>query len=82
VGHAGAILCDEATAHLVQEIVRVEGVGPVPVAGESTPVTAYTVLGRRVQRRAFAYREARALTRFIGRRRELATLHALFAQAR
>jgi predicted ATPase/DNA-binding winged helix-turn-helix (wHTH) protein/class 3 adenylate cyclase len=78
----GAILCDEATVHLLQEIVRVERVGPMRVAGESTPVTAYTVLGRRVQRRALAYRETRALTPFVGRRHELATLHALFAQAR
>jgi predicted ATPase/class 3 adenylate cyclase len=78
----GAILCGDATAHLVQEIVRIEGVGPVPVAGEFTPVTAYSVLGRRVQRRALAYREMRALTPFVGRRRELATLHALLAQAR
>jgi len=78
----GAILCDEATAHLVQEIVRVERMGPIPMAGESTPVTAYTVLGRRVQRRTLAYRETRALMPFVGRRRELATLHALLAQAR
>jgi predicted ATPase/class 3 adenylate cyclase/DNA-binding winged helix-turn-helix (wHTH) protein len=78
----GAILCGDATAHLVQEIVPIEGVGSVPVAGESTPVTAYTVLGRRVQRRALAYREMRALTPFVGRRRELAALHALLAHAR
>jgi predicted ATPase/class 3 adenylate cyclase len=78
----GSVICGDATAHLVHEIVRIEGVGPVPVAGESIPVTAYTVLGRRVQRRALAYREMRALTPFVGRRRELATLHALLAQAR
>jgi class 3 adenylate cyclase/DNA-binding winged helix-turn-helix (wHTH) protein len=78
----GSVICGDATSHLVQEIVRIEGVGPVPVAGQSTPVSAYTVLVRRVQHRTLAYRETRALTPFVGRRRELATLHALLAQAR
>jgi predicted ATPase/class 3 adenylate cyclase/DNA-binding winged helix-turn-helix (wHTH) protein len=77
----GAILCGDTTARLVQGMVWVEALGPALVAGESTPVTAYTILGRRVQDRPIIHREARALTPFVGRWRELGTLHAMLARA-
>ncbi|MGH8066726.1 MAG: AAA family ATPase [Candidatus Entotheonellia bacterium] len=74
----GAILCGETTAHLVQEVVRVEAWGPPPGAGASAPI-AYTLLGRRAQRRPISHRETRVLTPLVGRRRELATLRDLCA---
>ena len=74
------ILCSEATARLVQEVVRVAVASPVPVAGQATPMPAYTVLWRRVRRRPLGPRERRVWTPFVGRARELQTLQALLAQ--
>jgi hypothetical protein len=76
----GTILCSEATACLVQGVVRLEKVGLLPVAVKPIPVTAYTVLGHRSRRRPLAHGERRVWTPFIGRRRELKTLHMLLAQ--
>jgi hypothetical protein len=76
----GTILCSAATAHLGQGMVRVAAVAPVLVAGEPTPVAAYTVLGPHRWRRPFRARERRVWTPFVGRRRELVTLRALLAQ--
>jgi ATP-dependent Clp protease ATP-binding subunit ClpA len=68
-------------AHLVQGVVRLAGVEPVPTARAATPDASYLVLGRHTQRRPLIPREARILTPFIGRARELANLHALLSQA-
>src|SRR5262249_22977721 len=76
-----AILCGATTAHLVQAVVRVEALEPMPGAGASAS-GVYTIRGRRTPPRPLSYHEARVLTPFVGRQRELATLHALLAQAR
>jgi predicted ATPase/DNA-binding winged helix-turn-helix (wHTH) protein/class 3 adenylate cyclase len=73
------ILCSEATARLVQEVVRVAGASLVPVVGQVAPMPAYTVLRRRVRRRPLGPRERRVWTPFVGRARELQTLQALLA---
>jgi class 3 adenylate cyclase/DNA-binding winged helix-turn-helix (wHTH) protein/tetratricopeptide (TPR) repeat protein len=75
----GAILCSDATAHLVQEAVPIEAVTSVPMAGKPTPVAAYMVVGphRRHPFRTLARRE---LAPFVGRHHELATLRALLAR--
>jgi DNA-binding winged helix-turn-helix (wHTH) protein/class 3 adenylate cyclase len=76
----GMILCSAATAHLVQGIVRIAAVAPVPIPGEPAPVAAYTVL-RAYQRRApLNQRDRRAWSPFVGRRRELMTLRSLLTQ--
>ena len=74
------ILCSEATARLVREVVRVAVASPVPVAGQATPMPAYTVLWHRGRRRPLGPRERRVWTPFVGRARELQTLQALLAQ--
>ncbi len=76
----GTILVSDPTARLVREVVDVEAVGPMPVGGQPTPVMAYQVLGIRPPRTPVAEHEERTLSRFVGRDRELATLHALLAQ--
>jgi class 3 adenylate cyclase len=76
---AGTILCSDVTAHLVQGMVRVAAVAPVPMAGEPTPVAASTVLGPH-RRRPFPALARRAWAPFVGRHYELATLRALLAQ--
>ncbi|MGH8068267.1 MAG: AAA family ATPase [Candidatus Entotheonellia bacterium] len=77
----GSILVSDAMAHLVQGVVRLAKVEPVPMLGAPTPDPGYLVLGRHTQRRPLIPRETRILTPFIGRARELATLHALLSQA-
>ena len=68
----GTILCSAATAQLVREAVRIEAVAPVPIAGEPTPVAAYTVLGP-YQRRPFRTLARRGWAPFVGRHHELET---------
>ena len=75
----GTILCSDTTAHLVQEAVRIEAVAPVPIAGEPTPVAAYTVLGPH-RRRPFRALARRVWAPFVGRHHELATLRALLTR--
>jgi DNA-binding winged helix-turn-helix (wHTH) protein/tetratricopeptide (TPR) repeat protein len=76
---AGTIRCSRATACLVSQVVQVAAVEPAPMAGASPLDTAYTILGRRAPGRLLGLQGARVLTPFIGRTRELATLHSLVA---
>ena len=77
----GTILISAATYRLVQAEVRVEACGTVDGDAGSTPVPVYTVQGI-VQRRAGVPGwRARPMSRFVGRRRELAFLHKCLAQA-
>jgi hypothetical protein len=76
----GTILCGATTVPLVQAVVQVEAVRPASGAGAFAP-GAYTVLGRRTPQQSFRASEARVVTPFVGRQRELDTLHALLAQA-
>ncbi len=76
----GTIQCSRATARLVSQVVQVAMVEPVPMAGASPLDAVYTILGRRAPGRLLGLQRARVLTPFIGRTRELATLHDLVAQ--
>jgi DNA-binding winged helix-turn-helix (wHTH) protein/class 3 adenylate cyclase/tetratricopeptide (TPR) repeat protein len=76
----GTILCSEATARRVHGVVRVVAAGPVPGAPPALPVPAYRVLGRRAWRSRTGPRPRRVWTPLVGRTRELAILHALWAQ--
>ena len=76
----GQILCSDATAHLVQETVRLEAVGPVHIAGQASPVAAYAVLGSSARRAPGIQHWERSLSPFVGREREMATLHALLTR--
>jgi len=77
----GQILCSDTTARLVQETVCLEAVEPVHLPGQPAPVTTYAVLRNRDRRTPGGERWGRVLSPFVGRERELATLHALLAQA-
>ena len=76
----GQILCSDATARLVQRTVRLAAVEPVALPGQPTPVTTYAVLRHRGRRAPGWERWGRVLSPFVGREREIATLHALLAQ--
>lgn len=77
----GAILVSEATRRLVAGHVELERLGLIPVKGRPEPVEAHRVLGRSARRSPLEMAAARRLTRFVGRQRELATLHDLLAEA-
>jgi predicted ATPase len=74
------ILCSDATARLVQRTVRLDAVAPVQLPGQPMPVTTYAVLRHRGRRAPGWDRWGQVLSPFVGREREMATLHALLAQ--
>jgi predicted ATPase/class 3 adenylate cyclase len=76
----GTILCSDATARLIQGTVRLEALGSLQVPGQPVPVETYTVLGRSSQRSPVERYRGRVLSPFVGREREMTTLHALLAQ--
>jgi tetratricopeptide (TPR) repeat protein len=75
----GSILCSEATARLVQRLVRLEALPPGAVNGSATRGRIYQVLGQRLRRVPAVLHTVQAGTPFVGRVRELATLHAIWA---
>jgi class 3 adenylate cyclase/predicted ATPase len=76
----GTILCSTSTARLVQNVVDVEAVQPVLLAGQSAPIEVYKVLRRQIRQTSGASRRIRPLRRFVGRRQELATLRQRLQQ--
>ena len=70
-----------ATVRLVEGLVRVKAMGPVPIKGLAAPVEVFELLGASGMRRRLQAATARGLTRFVGRQTELAALHAALAQA-
>ncbi|MBI4640701.1 MAG: AAA family ATPase [Candidatus Tectomicrobia bacterium] len=76
----GTILISEATARLIRGYMRLESRGFVEVRGKSEPVMVYKVLGSGPQRSPMERLEGLALSRFVGRERELAILQDLFRQ--
>jgi class 3 adenylate cyclase/DNA-binding winged helix-turn-helix (wHTH) protein/predicted ATPase len=77
----GTILCSDTTACLIQGTVRLEAQGPLQVPGQAAPIETYTVLGRSYRRAFMERHRGRVLSPFVGREREMATLHALLAEA-
>ena len=78
----GTILLTTATLRLVEGLVQVQPLGPMPVKGLTEPVEAYELLGASALRRRLQVATARGLTRFVGRQHELDTLSQALEQAR
>jgi predicted ATPase len=76
---SGTILCSEATARLVQRVVCLEALPLEAVDGQTARGRIYQVLGQRRRRVPGMPRPALAGTPFVGRARELTTLHAIWA---
>src|SRR2546425_10294229 len=70
-----------ATLRLVEGLVQVTALGPVPVKGMVEPVEVFELVGASALRRRFQATAARGLTRFVGRQTELASLTDALAQA-
>jgi class 3 adenylate cyclase/DNA-binding winged helix-turn-helix (wHTH) protein/tetratricopeptide (TPR) repeat protein len=76
----GTILCSGATARLIQGTVRLEVLEPLQVPEQPALIETYTVIGRSFRRSPVEWHSGRVLSPFVGREREMATLHALLAQ--
>jgi class 3 adenylate cyclase/tetratricopeptide (TPR) repeat protein len=71
-----------ATLRLVEGLVQVTALGPVPVKGLAEPVEVFALVGASQLRRRLQAAAARGLTPFVGRQDELEALHQALAQAR
>ncbi len=76
----GTIVISDATARMVTGYVRLEELGRVSVPGTTEPVAAFRVTGVGPRRSPIEGLGARPLSQFVGREREMSTLHDLLAQ--
>ncbi len=70
----GTIRLTAATLRLVEGLVQVQALGPIPVRGMTEPVEVFELVGASALRRRLQAAAARGLTRFVGREAELAAL--------
>ena len=77
----GSILLTAATLRLVEGLVQVAALGPVPVKGLVEPVEVFELTGASRVRRRLQAAAARGLTRFVGRDQELVVMQQALAQA-
>ncbi|MEE8301421.1 MAG: AAA family ATPase, partial [Candidatus Tectomicrobia bacterium] len=75
------ILIGASTARLVPDATHLEPMGPISVKGKPDPVAVHKVVGLEARRPLLGARPLRVLNRFVGRGRELQSLHTLQAQA-
>jgi len=78
----GSSLLTAATLRLVEGLVRVQGLGPVPVKGLAEPVEVFELVGVTALRRRLQAAVARGLSPFVGRQPELEALQQALARAR
>ena len=77
----GSIRLTPSTLALVEGLVRVTPLGPVPVKGLPDPVEVFELVGASAVRRRLQAAAMRGLTRFVGRQHELEALRQALAQA-
>jgi class 3 adenylate cyclase/tetratricopeptide (TPR) repeat protein len=77
----GTILFTADTLRLVEGLVHLTPLGPIPVKGLPEPVEVYELVGASTLRGRFQAGVGRGLTRFVGRDQELATVQHALAQA-
>jgi class 3 adenylate cyclase/tetratricopeptide (TPR) repeat protein len=77
----GSIRLSAATLRLVEGLVQVAALGPVPVKGLEEPVEVFELVGASHLRRRLQAAAARGLTPFVGRQPALVALHQALAQA-
>jgi class 3 adenylate cyclase len=77
----GTIRLTAATLRLVEGLVRVQALGPMPIKGMPEPVEVFELVGASVLRRRLQAAAARGLTRFVGRETELAARRQALDQA-
>jgi class 3 adenylate cyclase len=71
----GSITLTGATLRLVEGLVRVNDLGPIPVKGMTEPVEVYELIGASAIRRRLQAAVVRGLTKFVGRDTEIEALN-------
>ena len=77
----GSIRLTAATLRLMEGLVRVTALGPIPVKGLPEPVEVFELVGASGLRRRLQAAAARGLTRFVGRQRECDAIHEALERA-
>jgi class 3 adenylate cyclase len=77
----GSILLPATTLRLVEGLVRVNALGPVPVKGLTEPVEVCELVGVTAIRQRLQATAARGLSRFVGRDQALESLQQALQQA-
>jgi tetratricopeptide (TPR) repeat protein len=77
----GSIRVSAATLRLVEGLVQVTALGPIPVKGLTEPVEVFELVGASAIRRRLQASAARGLTRFVGRQQELLALQQALERA-
>jgi class 3 adenylate cyclase/tetratricopeptide (TPR) repeat protein len=77
----GTVLMAPATLDLVEGLVAVKSLGPVPVKGRREPVEVYELSGIGPARTRLQAAARRGLTRFVGRDAEIEVLRRSFEHA-
>jgi class 3 adenylate cyclase/tetratricopeptide (TPR) repeat protein len=77
----GTIRLTATTLRLVEGLVQVSALGPIPVKGLTEPVEVFELLGATALRRRLQAAAAQGLTRFVGREAEVVALRQALEQA-
>ena len=77
----GTIRLPAATLQLVEGLVHVSALGPIPVKGLSDPVEVFELTGASSLRRRLQAAAARGLTRFVGRQPEVEAVRQALERA-
>jgi class 3 adenylate cyclase/tetratricopeptide (TPR) repeat protein len=77
----GTVLIAPATLNLVEGLVAVKSLGPVPVKGRTEPVEVYELSGLGPARTRLQAAARRGLTRFVGRDAEIEVLRRSLERA-
>src|SRR2546427_1682792 len=77
----GTIRLTAATLRLVEDLVQVQALGPVPVKGLVEPVEVFELVGASGIRRRLQAAAVRGFTPFVGRQQELEALHQALVRA-
>ena len=70
----GSIRLTAATLRLVEGLVQVNALGPIPVKGLTEPVEVFELVGASAVRQRLQAAVERGLTHFVGRQTEIAAL--------
>ena len=81
LAHPGSTLLTAATLRLVEGLVQVTALGPIPVKGLPDPVEVFELIGASALRRRFQAAAVRGLTPFVGRQQELDAVHQALERA-
>jgi class 3 adenylate cyclase/tetratricopeptide (TPR) repeat protein len=78
----GTARLSAATLRLVEGLVQVKALGPIPIKGMTEPVEVFELTGASTIRRRLQAAVARGLSRFVGRDTEIEVLRRALEQAR